>query len=46
MKYQKPEITHAAEAVETIQGQKLSGPRDSGDMGNPIHTPAAYESDE
>ncbi len=46
MKYEKPEISLSAQAVEVIQGRKLSGPVDSGDMGNPIHTTGAYESDE
>jgi len=46
MKYEKPEITLAAVAVELIQGSKLGGPADSRQPQNPIHTPAAYESDE
>lgn len=46
MKYEKPTITFSADAVEIIQGMKLSGPADSGQPQNPIHTPAAYESDE
>jgi len=46
MKYEKPKITHAAEAVAVIQGRKSSGPADSGQPQNPVHTPAAYESDE
>ncbi len=46
MKYEKPGITLSADAVEVIQGMKLSGPADSGQPQNPIHTAAAYESDE
>ena len=46
MKYEKPEITLAAVAVELIQGPKVGGLADSGQPQNPIHTPAAYESDE
>jgi len=46
MKYEKPEITSSAQAVEVVQGMKLSGPADSGQPLNPIHTAAAYESDE
>jgi hypothetical protein len=46
MKYERPEITFSVDAVEVIQGTKLSGPMDSGDMGNPIHTAGAYHSDE
>lgn len=46
MKYEKPEITLSAEASEAIQGSKVGGPADSGQPMNPIHTPAAYESDE
>jgi hypothetical protein len=46
MKYEKPEITLSADAVQVIQGMKVGGPADSGDHNNPIHTPAAYESDE
>jgi hypothetical protein len=46
MKYEKPEITLVANAAVLIQGQKSSGPADSGQPQNPVHTPAAYESDE
>jgi hypothetical protein len=46
MKYEKPEITLSANAVEVIQGPKIGGPVDSGDLGNVVHTPAAYQSDE
>ncbi len=46
MKYEKPEITLPADAVEVIQGSKVGGPADSGQPQNPIHTPASYESDE
>jgi len=46
MKYEKPAITFSADAVAIIQGMKLSGPADSAQPQNPIHTPAAYESDE
>ena len=46
MKYEKPEITLSADAVEVVQGMKLSGPVDSGQPQNPVHTAAAYESDE
>jgi hypothetical protein len=46
MKYEKPEITHSAVAVELIQGSKVGGPADSRQPQNPIHTPAAYQSDE
>ncbi len=46
MQYEKPQITLAAEAVELIQGAKTGGPADSGQPQNPVHTPAAYESDE
>ena len=46
MKYEKPEITLTAVAVELIHGSKVGGPADSGQPQNPIHTPAAYESDE
>jgi hypothetical protein len=46
MKYEKPEITLSAMAVAVIQGMKLSGPVDSGQPHNPVHTAAAYESDE
>ena len=46
MKYEKPEITVSAQAVEVIQGPKVGGPADSGHPMNPVHTPAAYQSDE
>ena len=46
MKYEKPEITATADAVEVIQGMKLTGATDSAQPQNPIHTAAAYESDE
>ena len=46
MRYEKPELTLAATAVDAIQGMKLTGPADSGQPQNPVHTPAAYESDE
>jgi hypothetical protein len=46
MKYEKPEITLSVPAVEVIEGSKVGGPADSGQPMNPIHTPAAYESDE
>jgi hypothetical protein len=46
MKYEKPESTFLSDAVQIIQGMKLSGPADSGQPQNPIHTAAAYESDE
>jgi len=46
MKYEKPEITSASNAVEVIQGLKVGGPADSAQPRNPIHTPATYESDE
>jgi hypothetical protein len=46
MKYEKPEITFSAEAVKLIQGPKTGGLADSGQPQNPIHTPAAYGSDE
>ena len=46
MKYEKPEIVSSANAVEIVQGMKLSGPVDSGQPQNPIHTAAAYQSDE
>lgn len=46
MKYEKPEVVFSGNAVEVVQGMKLSGPADSGQPQNPIHTPAAYESDE
>jgi hypothetical protein len=46
MKYEKPAITVSADSVDIIQGMKLSGPADSGQPQNPIHTAAAYESDE
>lgn len=46
MKYEKPEITLTAVAVEAIQGPKTGGPADSGEPQNPIHTSCAYESDE
>ena len=46
MKYEKPEITLTADAVEVILGSKTSGPADSGQPQNPVHTPAAYQSDE
>ena len=46
MKYEKPEITFTADAVELIRGMKLSGPTDSGQPQNPVHTTAAYSSDE
>jgi hypothetical protein len=46
MKYEKPEITLSADAVEVIQGPKIGGPADSGDPCNIAHTPAAYQSDE
>lgn len=46
MKYEKPAITFSADAVRIIEGMKLGGPADSGQPQNPIHTPAAYESDE
>jgi hypothetical protein len=46
MNYEKPEIVLAANAAEAIQGPKTVGPKDSSQPSNPIHTPAAYESDE
>jgi hypothetical protein len=46
MKYEKPEITLAADAVAVIQGPKTGGPADSSQPQNPVHTPAAYKSDE
>ena len=46
MKYEKPSITASADAVTIIQGMKLSGPADSAQPQNPIHTPTGYESDE
>lgn len=46
MKYEKPEIILSAVAVVAIQGMKLSGPVDSAQPQNPIHTAAAYASDE
>jgi hypothetical protein len=46
MKYEKPEITLSANAADVIQGPKTAGPADSGQPQNPVHTPAAYESDE
>lgn len=46
MKYEKPEITLAAYAVKVIEGPKTGGPADSAQPQNPVHTPAAYESDE
>jgi hypothetical protein len=46
MKYEKSEMTRSADAVEVIQGMKLSGLVDSAQPQNPVHTAAAYESDE
>jgi len=46
MKYEKPEIMLTADAVEVIHGSKTTGPADSGQPQNPVHTPAAYQSDE
>ena len=46
MNYEKPSITFSADAVDLIHGMKLAGPADSGQPQNPIHTAAAYESDE
>lgn len=46
MKYEKPQITLTADAVEVIHGPKRGGPADSGQPHNPVHTPAAYQSDE
>lgn len=46
MKYEKPEIMLSTDAAKVIQGSKVGGPADSGQPMNPIHTPAAYESDE
>lgn len=46
MKYEKPEITVSVNAAEAIHGPKIGGPRDSMLPGDPIHTSAAYESDE
>jgi hypothetical protein len=46
MRYEKPEITLVANAAALIQGQNSSGPADSAQPQNPVHTPAAYESDE
>jgi len=46
MKYEKPEITLTADAVEVIHGSKTTGPADSGQPQNPVYTPAAYQSDE
>jgi len=46
MKYEKPQITLVADAATMIQGVKSSGPADSGQPQNPVHTPCAYESDE
>ena len=46
MKYEKPQITLTADAIEAVQGPKTGGPADSAQPHNPVHTPAAYESDE
>jgi hypothetical protein len=46
VKYEKPEITLGTDAVEVIHGPKTGGPADSRQPQNPVHTPAAYESDE
>jgi hypothetical protein len=46
MKYEKAEIVLVANAAQVIQGPKSVGPKDTQQPGNPIHTPAAYESDE
>lgn len=46
MKYEKPEITLSANAVEVIQDSKSGGPVDSMNPQNPIHTPGVYQSDE
>lgn len=46
MKYEKPQIIFTADAVEVIHGAKTGGPADSGQPQNPVHTPAAYQSDE
>jgi hypothetical protein len=46
MKYEKPEITLSANAVEVIQGPKIGGPADSLNPTDTVHTPAAYQSDE
>jgi hypothetical protein len=46
MKYEKPRITASADAVTVVQGPKIGGPADFADPQTPIHSPAAYESDE
>lgn len=44
MKYEKPEINLAADAVLVIQGQKIGGVTDNPPQS--AHTTAAYEADE
>ena len=39
MKYEKPEITLTADAVEVIHGSKTTGPADSG---QPHHAPRSH----
>jgi hypothetical protein len=46
MKYEKPDITLLAEATDIVRGPKLGGLMDSRQPQNPIHSSAAYESDE
>jgi hypothetical protein len=46
MKYEKPEITISTEAVTEVQGSKLGGTMDFAEPQNPIHSSAAYQSDE
>ena len=46
MKYEKPEITKSEGAVALVQGSKLGGPMDFRVPQNPIHSSAAYQSDE
>lgn len=46
MEYQKPEITLLADAAAAIQGTKGIGMVDNVDPQSPLHSIAAYQSDE
>lgn len=46
MKYEKPQITLTADAVEVIHGPKIGGQADFRQPQNPVHSTNAYRSDE
>jgi hypothetical protein len=46
MRYEKPKITISTDAAVLVQGSKLGGIMDFRQPQNPIHSSAAYQSDE